>query len=192
MTTLQDSSASAKAGSSNRFFTISNLLSISRALLTIPLAFVMLRETPESRLWGAGIIVLAALTDKFDGVLARRYNQITEWGKILDPLADKVAVGVVAVVLLILGNIPVWFVVVLLVRDVLIFAGGMYIKKKKGILLQSNEAGKWTVGIVAVALFLVVLNAQSILVDTAIWLSVALLAVSSFLYVKRFNEIMKG
>lgn len=192
MTTLQDSIASANPGSSNQFLTISNLLSISRALLTIPLAIVMLRETPESRLWGAGIIVLAALTDKFDGVLARRYNQITEWGKILDPLADKVAVGVVAVVLLILGNIPVWFVVVLLVRDVLIFAGGMYIKKKKGILLQSNEAGKWTVGIVAVALFLVVLNAQSILVDTAIWLSVALLAVSSFLYVKRFNEIMKG
>jgi CDP-diacylglycerol--glycerol-3-phosphate 3-phosphatidyltransferase len=168
------------------------MMSVARALLSIPFAVVMLSETPSSRLWGGGIIILAALTDKFDGVLARRYNQITEWGKILDPLADKIAVAVVAIVLLILGNVPVWFVVVLLVRDVLIFLGGMYIRMKKGILLQSNESGKWTVGIVSLALFLMVLNAQSTLVDISIWASVALLAVSFSLYVKRFTEVMKG
>ncbi|MEK9138055.1 MAG: CDP-alcohol phosphatidyltransferase family protein, partial [Bacteroidota bacterium] len=129
---------------------------------------------------------------KFDGVLARKLNQITEWGKILDPLVDKVAVAIVAVVLLVLGSVPVWFVVALLVRDLMIFSGGMYIKAKKGILLQSNEAGKWTVGIVALALFLMVLDAQMILVDTAIWASVVLLIVSFTLYVKRFVDVMKG
>jgi CDP-diacylglycerol--glycerol-3-phosphate 3-phosphatidyltransferase len=152
----------------------------------------MLTSTPPSRLWGSIIMVVAALTDKYDGVLARKYNQITEWGKILDPVADKIAVGAVAIVLLVLGNIPVWFVVALLVRDAVIFSGGMYLKTKKGIVLQSNEAGKWTVGIVSLALFLMVLNAPSVFVDVFLWASVVLLMVSSSMYVKRFTEVMKG
>jgi cardiolipin synthase len=163
-----------------------------RALLAIPFAVVMLNGTPASRLWGAIIMVLAALTDKYDGVLARKYSQVTEWGKILDPVADKIAVGAVAIVLLVLGSIPVWFVVVLLVRDMLIFSGGMYIKSRKGVVLQSNEAGKWTVGIVSLALFLMVLGAQSILVDIFVWASVVLLVVSFSMYVSRFIEVMKG
>jgi phosphatidylglycerophosphate synthase len=93
---------------------------------------------------------------------------------------------------LILGNIPLWFVIVLLARDVLIASGGIYVKRKKGLLLQSNEAGKWTVGIVALALFLMVLNAQTILVEIAVWASVALLIVSFSLYVRRFTEVMKN
>ena len=176
---------------SNRFFTISNLLSISRGLLSIPFALVMLSRAPESRLWGGVFMVAAALTDKFDGVLARKYNQITEWGKILDPLADKIAVAVVAVVLLLLGNIPVWFLAILLLRDILIFSGGLYVRRKKALVLQSNEVGKWTVGIVALALFLMVLNAQSILIEIFIWASVILLTLSFGLYLKRFVEVMK-
>lgn len=163
-----------------------------RALLVIPFALVMLASSPPSRLWGAIIMVLGALTDKYDGVLARKYNQITEWGKILDPVADKIAVGAVAIVLLVLGNIPVWFVIALLLRDVMIFSGGMYIRSKKGMVLQSNEAGKWAVGIVSLALFLMVLNAQSILVNVFLWASVVLLMVSFSMYVKRFMEVMKG
>jgi len=195
VTTLLHSDTPARSSqpeSSDRFLTISNLLSIARALLAIPFAVVMLTSIPPSRLWGGIIMIVAALTDKYDGVLARKYNQITEWGKILDPVADKIAVGAVAIVLLVLGNIPVWFVIVLLVRDVVIFSGGMYLKTKKGIVLQSNEAGKWTVGIVSLALFLMVLDAQSILVDFAIWASVVLLIVSFSMYVKRFMEVMKG
>ena len=178
--------------SSNRFLTISNILSVARALLSIPFALVMLTAAPSSRLWGAIMMVIAALTDKYDGVLARKYNQITEWGKILDPVADKIAVSAVAIVLLILGNIPVWYVVALLIRDALIFSGGLYVKTTKGIILQSNEAGKWTVGIVSLALFLMVLNAQTILVDIFFWASVLLLLVSSSMYVKRFMNVMKG
>lgn len=194
MTTLLQSdtpAGSPQAEPSNRFLTISNVLSITRALLAIPFAVVMLTSSPPSRLWGGIIMVLAALTDKYDGVLARKYNQITEWGKILDPVADKIAVGAVAIILLVLGNIPAWYVAVLLARDVAIFSGGMYIKTRKGLVLQSNEVGKWTVGIVSLALFLMVLNAQSILVDLAVWASVVLLAVSFSMYMKRFIEVMK-
>lgn len=176
--------------STTRFLTASNILSISRAALTIPFAAVMLSGDPSSRLWGGIIMVVGALTDKYDGILARKYGQVTQWGRILDPLADKVAVAVVSIVLLVLGNIPVWFLVALLLRDVLIFSGGMYLKSKKEIVLQSNEAGKWTVGIVSLTLFLMVLNAQSGLVDFFMWASVVLLVVSFWMYVQRFRDVI--
>ena len=175
----------------DRFFTVSNLLSLLRLLLTIPFAVVMLSGSPAARLWGAVIMVVAALTDKYDGALARKYDQTTEWGKILDPVADKIGVAVVAVVLLVLGNIPAWFFIALVARDILIFSGGVYVRSRRAVIPQSNEVGKWTVGIVAMALFLMVLNAQSTMVAALTWAATVLLAVSFALYVKRFADILK-
>ena len=193
MTAPPDSATVSKLeGSTNRFLTASNLLSILRLLLAAPFSIVMLSGNPSGRLWGAIIMVMAALTDKYDGVLARKYGLTTQWGKVLDPLADKIGVAVVAIILLILGNIPLWFLLTLLVRDILIFSGGIYIRSHKGVILQSNELGKWTVGIVALALFLMVLNAQSILVEIFTWISTILLVTSFAIYVNRFIEVIKG
>ena len=175
----------------DRFFTISNLLSISRALLAIPFVLVMLSEYPFARMWGGLIMFVAALTDKYDGVLARKFNQITEWGKILDPLADKIAVGAVVLVLLHLNAIPLWLVVVVLGRDILIFTGGMYIKATRGVVLPSNETGKWAVGIISLTLFLMVLDLHSWVIDVLLYISVLLLALSFVLYLKRFIEVLK-
>lgn len=191
-TSLHFIAVSKEVEPANRFLTLSNLLSIVRLLLAAPFALVMLSGNPVGRLWGGIIMVVAALTDKYDGVLARKYGQTTEWGKILDPIADKVGLAVVAIVLLILGNISLWFVLVLVARDVLIFLGGMYVKSKRGVILQSNETGKWAVGIVALTLFLMVLNAQSVLVEVFTWASVILLVVSFSSYVIRFMGIVKN
>lgn len=193
MTTIPDSiTAGNKDGPANRFLTLSNLLSIVRIVLAVPFALVMLSGVPSARLWGGIIMVAAALTDRYDGILARKFGQTTEWGKILDPVADKIGVAVVAVVLLVLGNIPPWFVAVLLIRDVLIFSGGMYLRAKKGVVLQSNETGKWTVGIVALTLFLMVLNAQSVVVNIFMWAGIVLLTVSFSFYLGRFMDTIKN
>jgi CDP-diacylglycerol--glycerol-3-phosphate 3-phosphatidyltransferase len=177
---------------SNRFLTASNLLSISRVVLTIPFVLVMFSTIPSSRLWAALIISVAILTDKLDGVIARRYNQITEWGKILDPVADKIAVGVVAIVLIHFDAIPVWFLAAILVRDVLILVGGIYIKSARGVVLPSKETGKWAVGIISLALFVALVGIQSVLLDVLLWASVVMLVVSFSLYVVRFIETLKG
>jgi len=174
------------------FFTLSNLLSISRALLVIPFAIVMFSDTPASRYWGALIMVVAALTDKVDGLLARKLHQTSEWGKILDPLADKVAVASAAVVLLALNAIPLWFVCLVLVRDLLILSGGLFIKSRLRVLLPSNELGKWTVGIVALTLFLLVLGIQSLLTDLLLFAAALMVMASFALYLKRFAEIIRG
>jgi CDP-diacylglycerol--glycerol-3-phosphate 3-phosphatidyltransferase len=168
------------------FLTASNLLSLSRAILVIPFALVMLVPAEPLRIWGGVILFVAMLTDKFDGVLARKLHQETEWGRILDPLADKIGVAGVAVVLVLLGDIPLWFVVALVARDAAIFAGGLYIRARTGVVLPSNQAGKWAVGIVGGTLLIALLRVFPEGMPYFFALSLAGLLVSFTLYAARF------
>jgi CDP-diacylglycerol--glycerol-3-phosphate 3-phosphatidyltransferase len=174
------------------FLTASNLLSIARALLVVPFALVMLVPDAPLRPWGAALLALAALTDKLDGVLARKFGQETEWGRILDPLADKVGIAVVALVMLGLRDLPVWFVAALIVRDLLIFAGGIYVRQKRGVVLPSNNVGKWAFGIIGGTLFLRLLGVLPELTGWLLYGCAAMLLVSFLLYGGRFVKTMKS
>jgi len=171
--------------------TIPNLLSISRVFLIILFALAMLVPDQPARWWGLGILLLAALTDRLDGMLARSMHQETEWGRILDPLADKVGVAAVAIVLLYLMWLPLWFVALLLGRDLLILTGGLIIRRKTGEVLPSNIAGKWAVGVFAATLIFIVADAPDWLVLIGIWTSVTMVLVSTVGYVRRFAEVMR-
>jgi CDP-diacylglycerol--glycerol-3-phosphate 3-phosphatidyltransferase len=175
-----------------RFLTLSNVLSLFRLLLPVPFVLVMKDGSPEGRLWGAVLMLVAAATDKLDGVVARRLHQTSEWGKVLDPLADKVAVGAVVVVLYVLGDLPAWFLVIALGRDLLILCGGLYLRSRTAIIVPSNEFGKWTVGIVSLALFVLVLSGRTLIADFLLWGSTAMLLVSLGLYGKRFDQLLKS
>jgi CDP-diacylglycerol--glycerol-3-phosphate 3-phosphatidyltransferase len=176
----------------HEIFALPNLISLSRVLLVILFVLAMLVPDPPARWWGLGILLLAALTDRLDGMLARRMHQETEWGRILDPLADKVGVAAVAVVLLYLRWLPFWFVALLLGRDLLILSGGLLVRRKTGEVLQSNVAGKWAVGVFAATLIFIVAETPAWLVSVGIWTSVTMVAVSTIGYVRRFIEVMRG
>ncbi len=152
---------------------------------------IMLSDSPNARWWGLALLGIAALTDKLDGVFARRYNQITEWGKILDPLADKIGIAVVAIVLVQLGQIPLWFLLAIVARDVLILAGGMYLKRRRGIVEQSNLLGKWTIGVLAATMALAMLTVRGPVMDGAIGLSVVMLIASLGLYAAVFVKALQ-
>ncbi|HSQ76813.1 MAG TPA: CDP-alcohol phosphatidyltransferase family protein [Bacteroidota bacterium] len=171
-------------------FTIPNFLSALRMILVVPFALVLTSDIPNARWWGIGIAVLAMLTDKLDGDLARYLHAESEWGRILDPLADKVAVAGSAIILLWLGIIPLWFVVVLVARDLLILAGGLFLKKRTGDVLPSNMAGKWAVGVFGITLLLALIDESMWIVPVGIWMSVAMVLLSTFLYVKRFVAVV--
>ncbi|MBI4535985.1 MAG: CDP-alcohol phosphatidyltransferase family protein [Ignavibacteriae bacterium] len=183
------SAASHSVDAGNRLWTLSNLLSIVRIALVVPFVIVMLSEAPTSRMWGVILLAIAVLTDKLDGVFARKFNEVTEWGKALDPLADKIGVAALVLVLVVLGSLPFWFALAVLARDVLILFGGIYLRWRKGIILQSNEAGKWAVAVVTIALFLALIEVKSFFFEIAMWASVAMLVVSFVLYMMRFREV---
>jgi len=174
------------------FLTASNLLSISRALLTVPFVLIMLSAAPWKDIAGVAILLVAAATDKIDGVLARRFGEITEWGKILDPLADKIGIAALGIVLLVLGRIPLWYMMVVLIRDVLILGGGIYLKQSRGMVLASNQSGKWAVGIVSLAMFLALLRVGAPWLESAMAGSLILLGISLFQYTQRFIGVLHG
>ena len=91
------------------------------------------------------ICLFATITDVLDGYLARKFNEITEMGKIIDPLADKVVIGFVVLELFWLNEVPTYYFWMIVGRDVLIFIGGIIISKKLGRVLPSNMLGKITV-----------------------------------------------
>jgi len=134
---------------------------------------------------------LAVLTDKLDGDLARWLHCESEWGRILDPLADKIGVAAMGIALVVKGWIPLWFVVVLLLRDLLILVGGIILRSKTGQVVPSNMAGKWAVGVIAGTMVWAYIDSASPFVPYCIGLSLVMVAVSTIGYAKRFMEITK-
>lgn len=170
-----------------RIWTVSTLLSFSRIALLAPIAYFLFSDIPNNRLWVGGVIIVAALTDFFDGYIARRLHQVTDFGKIIDPVADKITIGVAAILLVVAGMVPLWYVVVVIARDILILMGGLYIKSKKNIITQSNWPGKLAVSFIALVLLLSVLGISGLegFQQVMIWVSIVMMSVSLFIYVRR-------
>ena len=120
-------------------FNIPNLISLAR----IPLGFLAcLFVAQKSFVPATAVIFLAVLSDYVDGIVARKTNSISDWGKMFDPLADKLAIGAFIVTLGIVKAVPLWFVILFLSRDAVIAAGGVLITRKIGSPPSSNIWGK--------------------------------------------------
>lgn len=107
-----------------RFLTAANMISLARIPFGAAASCLVVRHMQTA----AGIFVLAAIvTDWLDGFLARRTGTVSDWGRILDPLADKVAFALFAWALVHTGALRLWVLLVLLSRDILIGLGGLFI-----------------------------------------------------------------
>lgn len=147
---------------SARLWTWSSILSVSRIFLLIPFGYFLLSDAPDARMWAALVILLAVATDFLDGYLARARHEVTEFGKIIDPVADKVVAGVAAILLAWIGDLEWWVAIVVVLRDVLILIGGVAIRRKKHIIVQSNWPGKIAVTALAVLVFVSVLRSEEL------------------------------
>jgi cardiolipin synthase (CMP-forming) len=172
----------------HNLWTISNMLSVSRVVLTIPITLLLFQEGDTARWWVLVLILIAMSTDSLDGKLARMRNEVSEEGKLLDPLADKIAVGIIVFVLALTGELQWWFVSVILGRDLLIILAGIYIKTQYGFVFPSNQLGKWAVTIIAITIFVVLLpfDGLEVLETALIALSMLFLTASTVSYIIRF------
>ena len=109
---------SGQTGASDRILTVPNALSFIRIAM-IPV-FVILLLDEGTRLWGFLVLGLVQATDWVDGYIARRYGQVTELGKVLDPLADRLAVGAALITFVVADLFPLWAALLVLVRDGLV------------------------------------------------------------------------
>jgi cardiolipin synthase (CMP-forming) len=99
-----------------------NLISSIRMLLAVPIAVALVRHQPVTTLW---LFAVAAASDGLDGFLAKRFGWRTELGGILDPIADKLLMATVFVILALLGSVPLWLTTAVIARDCIIVLGAI-------------------------------------------------------------------
>lgn len=177
-------------------FTPSNLLSLLRLFLSIPLWLSLdkIGESYSYRYITVLICLFAFVTDFLDGYLARRFNQITEMGKIIDPLADKVAMGVVVIKMCLLKELPEYYIFMILGRDLIIFLGGIFVTSKLGKVLPSNLLGKITVlsiGFVILLKLLLINENMPGIYDFIYYMSIILIISSLIGYIIRGVESLR-
>ncbi len=140
-----------------------NLISLAR----LPLGFAACYFVAQKNFIPAVVMIFfAILSDYIDGVVARKTNSVSDWGKILDPLADKIAIGAFIITLAVIKAVPLWFVILFLARDAVIAAGGILLTKKLGSPPSSNIWGKLTSLIVSIYL---TISAVCYMLGTALW-----------------------
>ena len=119
-----------------------NQLTVLRIILTPFFLFFFLSENPLFKQISIGIFIIAALTDWYDGWLARKFNYITNWGKFWDPLADKILTSAAFIGFVVLGVLPLWMVIIILVRDFIITILRAY-ADYKGVSFSTSNYAKW-------------------------------------------------
>ena len=174
-------------------FTWSNFISFSRIFVAFPIIYLHLQNNMQPT-WGIGALVLyGIISDYLDGYIARKTNSISEWGKVLDPIADKVSALLLFVYTVWAGLIPLWFLVIEIVRDLLILSGSLYIQTTQGKVAMAVMSGKWSVNALAaywMCAFFLPQIAWPQLFFMGVSLTLMFLSFVDYLY--RFVQIQKG
>ncbi len=173
-----------------RVFTLANLLSFVRILLVPFIVLLLLQNRPGCDAAALVLLVVAALTDFFDGLVARRRNEISQLGKIIDPVADKIFVGALGVVLVLLRDLPLWFVVLYIGRDFVILTVSYLLFLNRDLVMPSNMLGKVTTAVLLAVM--VAYTMQLIAIgQILVWIGTALIIASGLMYASVFNRVMR-
>ncbi len=170
-----------------------NMLSLLRLCMVPLYVIVYFSGIKNAHLLALLVYALATFTDFLDGYLARKNNCITNLGKVLDPLGDKMLTTAVLVCLLIDGIIPGWIVLIIVAKEVLMGLGGLVIHRKAKVEIPpSNYIGKTaTVLFFVVCAILMLFNIDHTVAVALVSLAVAVSLAAFVSYLCRFIRIMK-
>ena len=170
-----------------------NKLTMFRVIL-IPFFIVfLLADITSCDKWIAlAIFIIASLTDLLDGKIARKYNLVTNFGKFMDPLADKLLVCSALICLIELDKIPSWMVIVIIAREFII-SGFRLVASDNGVVIAASYWGKFktTFQMVAVCLLIADIAALTVVTQIILWIAVVLTVVSLTDYLIKNKDVMK-
>lgn len=172
----------------DRVLTLPNALTLLR-LLAIPVVLLLLLA--ERDVAAVGVFVLAAITDFLDGVIARRWGGTSYLGAVLDPVADRLMLSSVAVVLALRGILPFWAVAILVGRDVLALVGSLAFRGK----IRVNKVGKAATAILMTSVAVIMYRPGTpgeILGEVMFALGLGLSLVAGALYVGKVKKLYNG
>ena len=171
-----------------------NKLTVARMIL-VPflVVFLLTGWGGEANRWIClAIFVAASVTDWFDGHLARKYNLITNFGKFMDPLADKLLVCSAMICMIEVDKLPAWVVIIIIGREFII-SGFRLIAAENGIVIAANYWGKFKTVSQMIMIILLILHFDGIFVileQIFIWLSLALTIISLITYIWQNRTVL--
>ena len=167
---------------------IPNLLTLTRFFLIPIISFFLLKE---AYLIAIAIIVLSCLTDILDGYIARKFNVISDFGKLMDPVADKITQLVLIALLTIQQVIGLWFLLILLTKDFIMIIGGTFLYTKS-LVVSSNIFGKLSTVTIYLAILVSMLsrefNWNNLIDDYFYYIAIVVTLFAFFNYVRLYSR----
>ena len=171
-----------------------NKLTIVRILMIPIFMFLLLVNDQAYQTWAAIVFIIAALTDTADGYIARKYNLVTNFGKFMDPLADKLLVTSAFLCFVEMGILPAWFVMVILTREFAI-TGIRTLAANEGIVIAASKWGKLKTISQMTAIVVVLFNNLSLgfpLDQILLYIALGLTILSGGDYIMKNTKLFKN
>ena len=148
-------------------------------------------ENQTLRIVADVIFIVASLTDLLDGKIARKYHLVTNFGKFMDPLADKLLVCSALICLIELGQIPAWVVIIIISREFII-SGFRLVASDNGVVIAASYWGKFKTVFQMTAVILLILNLEplKLVADIVLWIAVALTVISLADYIYKNHKVL--
>ena len=171
-----------------------NKLTVLRVILIPFFVVSMMIENGANQTFryvAAAIFIIASLTDMLDGKIARKYNLVTNFGKFMDPLADKLLVCSALICLIQLGQLPVWMVIIIVSREFII-SGFRLVAAEQGIVIAASYWGKFKTTFQMIAVVLMILNFEALSAVTLIctWAALILTIISLVDYIAKNHKVL--
>lgn len=171
-----------------------NKLTVGRMIMVPFLVLFLLTGWggEANRYISLAIFVIASVTDWFDGYLARKHHLVTNFGKFMDPLADKLLVCSAMICLIELESLPAWIVIIIIAREFII-SGFRLIAAENGIVIAANYWGKFKTVSQMIMIILLLLHfggVFAVLEQIFIWLSLALTVISLMTYIWQNRSVL--
>ena len=168
-----------------------NKLTCLRVIMIVPFVILALMQSTSAQIAAAVIYVLACVTDLLDGYIARSRNLITNFGKFMDPIADKLLVMSAMIVLVSDGRILPWACIVILGREFIV-SGFRLVAAERGIVIAAALTGKLKTVFQMVATLALLLLGRAWYTDLLFGIAVGLTVISGAEYVWKNREVLRG
>ena len=172
-----------------------NKLTVMRVILIPFFVAALLYDNGSSqtmRVVANVIFIVASLTDLFDGKIARKYNLVTNFGKFMDPLADKLLVCSALICMIELRELPAWMVIIIISREFII-SGFRLVASDNGVVIAASYWGKFktTFQMIAVVLLILGIPSLSMVTTAVVWIALVLTVISLVDYIAKNVNVLK-